>query len=212
MDKNVENMSPEELYELQKQNCLFCQIVNKKIPSNILYEDDKVVCVLDIYPSNIGHTIIIPKEHYQILPQIPDNIVKHMFKIAKHVSHAILKSFINEGVNGTNIFLANGAVAGQKAPHLIMHVLPRTDEDKFLKFEKKSLDEQKIVYYKNKISEILNNQQNRNNQQTSTNYTNNTTNNTTNSINNTENNTNNINDKKDNENVNLDELNLDELL
>lgn len=203
MDKDVENMSPEELYELQKQNCLFCQIVNKKIPSNILYEDDKVVCVLDIYPANIGHTIIIPKEHYQILPQISDKIVKHMFKIAKHISHAILKSFINEGVNGTNIFLANGAVAGQKAPHLIMHIIPRTNEDKFLKFEKKSLDEQKIVYYKNKVSEILNNQQNKNNQTQQITNKQNNVNNAKNNINNNINN---------NENVDLDDLNLDELL
>ncbi len=169
MEENIDynNLSPEEMLELQKKNCLFCQIVEKKIPSKIVYEDDKVICVLDIQPSNIGHTIIIPKEHYQIIPQIPDSIVKHMFKIAKHISHSILKSFSNEGVNGTNIFLANGYIAGQKAPHLIMHVIPRTDNDKFLKFEKKSLEENKILEYKNKIAEKLNYNQN-NNQNTQT--------------------------------------------
>ncbi len=209
MEENIDynNLSPEEILELQKKNCLFCQIVEKKIPSKIVYEDDKVICVLDIQPSNIGHTIIIPKEHYQIIPQIPDSIVKHMFKIAKHISHSILKSFSNEGVNGTNIFLANGYIAGQKAPHLIMHVIPRTDNDKFLKFEKKSLEENKILEYKNKISEKLNYNQNT---QTQTSQI--QTQKTTQQITNTNNIQNTNNNKTSTDDVDIDNLDLEELL
>ncbi len=190
---DLDNLSPEEIIELQKKNCIFCQIVEKKIPSKTVYEDEKVICVLDIYPSNIGHTIIIPKEHYQIIPQVPDKTIKHMFKIAKHISHSILKSFINEGINGTNIFLANGAIAGQKAPHLIMHIIPRTNEDKFLKFEKKSLEENKILEYKNKIIEKLNPNLNTNKKEDSMKRK--------------------KEDKKtEKENINLDDINLEELL
>ncbi len=192
------NLSPEEILELQKKNCIFCQIAEKKIPSKIVYEDEKIICVLDIQPSNIGHTIIIPKEHYQILPQIPDSIVKHMFKIAKHISHSILKSFSNEGINGTNIFLANGHIAGQKAPHLIMHIIPRTDNDKFLKFEKKSLEENKIIEYKNIFMRKLNVQSQNVKQNTK--------------IKDEEKNGIQKNGINKNENINIDDLDLEELI
>jgi len=119
-------MNQAEMLELQRKNCVFCKIINKEIPSHEIYSDDKVSIILDINPANEGHCLILPKEHYQIMPQIPKEIISYMFIMAKRTSKLLLKSL---AVHGTTIFVANGAVAGQKAPHFMIHVIPRTKSD-----------------------------------------------------------------------------------
>ena len=109
---DTSNMSPEEIMGLQKQNCIFCKIISKEIPSKFIHEDERVAVILDINPANEGHCLILPKEHYQILPQIPPDMIGYMAEIAKKTSRSLLKSI---GVQGTTVFVANGALAGQKA-------------------------------------------------------------------------------------------------
>jgi len=125
-EEELKNMSPEEIVQMQEQNCIFCHIVSGKVPSKKVYEDSGVMAFLDINPANPGHVLLIPKNHQAILPQISDEDVGHMFKISKRISNSLLKSL---QVKGTNIFVANGAVAGQKAPHFMIHIIPRYDED-----------------------------------------------------------------------------------
>ncbi len=141
-------MSPQEILELQKKNCIFCKIIAKEIPSYEIYSDDKVLVILDINPANEGHCLILPKQHYQILPQIPPDLIGYMFKIAKKTSRSLLKAL---GIQGTSIFVANGALAGQKAPHFMIHVIPRHRGDLLFKMPKKSIDGETI----NKIKEML---------------------------------------------------------
>ncbi len=119
-------MTAQEILELQKKNCIFCKIISKEIPSHEIYTDEKVVVILDINPANEGHCLILPKQHYQILPQIPQDLIGYMFVIAKKTSRALLKAL---GVQGTTIFVANGAIAGQKSPHFMIHVIPRMPSD-----------------------------------------------------------------------------------
>jgi len=125
-EEELANMSPEQLQELQKQNCIFCHIISGKVASKKIYEDDKVLAILDINPANPGHILLLIKKHYQIMPQIPDDEISHMFMVAKAISHACLKAL---KAQGTNIFIANGMVAGQKAPHFMLHVIPRANVD-----------------------------------------------------------------------------------
>jgi histidine triad (HIT) family protein len=125
-EEELKNMSPEQIADMQKQNCIFCQIVSGKIPSKKVFEDEKTIAFLDINPASSGHILLIPKTHYAILPQIPEDEVGHLFTIAKNLSNALLKGL---GVKGTNIFVANGQVAGQKAPHFMIHIIPRREGD-----------------------------------------------------------------------------------
>ena len=125
-EEDLRNMSPEELLELEKKNCLFCNIVSGKIPAKQVYEDDKVLSVLDINPAAPGHMLLMTKEHFQIMPQIPDELVTHLGEAARKLSHAALKGL---HTRGTTIFIANGAVAGQRAPHFILHIIPREEGD-----------------------------------------------------------------------------------
>jgi len=125
-EEELKNMSPEQIAELQKQNCIFCKIIKGEIPSKKVYEDEKCVGILDINPASEGHVLILPKEHFQILPQIPEDLINHLFVVSKEISHSVLQAF---GAKGTNIFVANGAVAGQRAPHFMVHVFQRTEGD-----------------------------------------------------------------------------------
>lgn len=111
--------------------CIFCQIIEGKVPSKKIYEDEVCVGILDIRPLNKGHMLLIPKEHYQIAPQVPEPVIKHLGMISKKLSQASLRGF---KAQGTNIFMANGAIAGQQMPHVVIHIIPRFDGDKVTVF------------------------------------------------------------------------------
>ena len=72
------------------------------------------------------------------MPQIPEKEIGHMFTVAKHLSQVMLKKL---GVEGTNVFVANGLVAGQKAQHFMLHVIPRRDEDGLVPLPEHLVDE-----------------------------------------------------------------------
>ncbi|MBI2142834.1 HIT domain-containing protein [Candidatus Woesearchaeota archaeon] len=120
------SMSQPELEELQRKNCVFCHIASGKVPARKVYEDDECVAVLDINPANQGHVLLMPKEHYTVMFQVPEDALGHIFIIAKGLSQAGLKAFQS---SGTTIFAANGIAAGQRAPHFMLHVIPRTQAD-----------------------------------------------------------------------------------
>lgn len=147
---NLENLSPEEILELQRKNCIFCKIINNEIPSNEIYSDDKVKVILDINPASEGHCLVLPKKHYQILPQIPDDLIGYLFSSAKKTSRALLKAL---AVKGTTIFVANGAIAGQKAPHFMIHVIPRNKGDLLFEIPKNKADGSQLNEIKIKLSE-----------------------------------------------------------
>src|SRR3989338_1535482 len=112
LQEKLKNMSPEELKEFHKKQCIFCQIISGKVQSRKVYDDDLVVAILDVNPANPGHTLIMPKEHYSIMPQMPDEEVSHIFIVAKALSNASLRAL---EAQGSNIIVANGVAAGQKA-------------------------------------------------------------------------------------------------
>ena len=126
LQEKIKNMSPEELKEFQKKQCIFCQIIEGKVQAKKIYEDEKSIAILDINPANPGHILLLPKEHYSVMPQIPEEEVAHLFMVSKFLSNAILKSL---DASGTNIVVANGPAAGQKAQHFMIHVIPRKEGD-----------------------------------------------------------------------------------
>ena len=126
LQEKIKQMSPEELKEFQKKQCVFCQIIAGKVQSKKVYEDDKVLGVLDINPANPGHVLLLTKEHYSIMPQIPEDEIEHVFAAVKHVSNSMLRGI---DAQGTNIIVANGISAGQRAQHFMVHIIPRKEND-----------------------------------------------------------------------------------
>ncbi len=106
--------------------CIFCQIAAGKANSQKVYEDSELLVVLDINPANPGHCLVMTKAHYQVMPQIPDDVTGRMMEVVRKVSHAGLAAL---KAQGTSIFVANGAIAGQRAPHFMLHVIPRVHGD-----------------------------------------------------------------------------------
>jgi len=121
LDPNTRKMLDE-----QKANCIFCSISSGKVPSQKVFEDDKVFAILDINPASVGHVLVMTKEHYPILPLVPPGDLLGVCNSIKSIGGTFLKKL---GVAGYTVFVANGAVAGQKAPHFILHLIPRKFED-----------------------------------------------------------------------------------
>lgn len=122
----------------QGQQCIFCQIVSGAIPSRKVYEDELVLAILDIRPASPGHILIMPKQHVMAMPQLPAGTVARLGMTVKVLSKVLLQTF---QCTGTSLFVANGAAAGQRVPHFMMHLIPRQDDDG-LPFQ---LDEQEVT-------------------------------------------------------------------
>jgi len=147
-EEDLKNMSPEEIAELQKQNCIFCKIANKEIPAKIVHEDADTICVLDINPASEGHILVYPKKHYMIMPHMPDDVLAKVFKSVKLMSHTLLKTL---QCNGTTVFVANGVAAGQKAPHVLIHIFPRRENDGLVQLPKYEMSDEQIEKLKKEL-------------------------------------------------------------
>ncbi len=125
-EEDLAKMSPEQLRELQRQQCIFCHIISGKVPSRKVYEDERCLAVLDINPGAPGHLLLLPKEHVSILPQLPAEDMAHLGMVAKQLSGVLIKAL---RADGTTLLAANGVAAGQRAAHVMWHVIPRKDGD-----------------------------------------------------------------------------------
>ena len=124
--------------------CIFCKIINKEIPSKIIYEDEKCIAFLDINPTNKGDALIATKEHYETFTDVSDNLLKHCAVIAKKIAIKQKKVF---DYTDYNILSNNGKNAGQFVSHFHMHITPRLANDGLkvtshhLKLEDKEFEE-----------------------------------------------------------------------
>ncbi|MDD5043069.1 MAG: HIT family protein [Patescibacteria group bacterium] len=107
-------------------DCIFCNIIKGEIPSAKVYEDDEIFAFLDINPVNPGHTLVIPKEHYDDFSLTPNELLSKMMPVIDKISKAIMNGL---GAQGFNLELNNGRVAGQIVPHAHFHIVPRFPDD-----------------------------------------------------------------------------------
>ncbi len=117
---------------MSAQDCIFCKILKKEIPAKIVFENESNIAFLDNHPISKGHTIIVPKKHYQNLEDIPEEILCETLKTVKNVAK-LLRSKLK--IEGYNILQNNFEAAGQAIRHFHVHIIPRNQKDK--KFEVK---------------------------------------------------------------------------
>jgi histidine triad (HIT) family protein len=113
------------------KSCVFCKIARKQAPASFVYEDENVLAFLDIRPLNEGHTLVIPKEHYVTIFEVPEELVAHLHRIVKRVALAVRESTKADGIS---IIQQNGKAAGQEIFHLHVHVIPRYEGQKLPRF------------------------------------------------------------------------------
>jgi len=109
-------------------DCIFCKILNGELLASTIYEDEHIVVIVDLYPVNKGHLLIIPKSHAAYISDVADDILSHMIVFAKKMNKS-LRAFYD--CDGVNFFLADGAAAGQEVFHCHLHVYPRFNDDGF---------------------------------------------------------------------------------
>ena len=112
--------------ELGENSCIFCNIITKKLPHVDVYEDDNFVVLMDKYPISRGHTLIIPKIHYDNLLIMPGTEVGRLYSLVPIIAGAIVTAVKADGFNvGQN----NGKAANQIVPHVHVHIIPRFNDD-----------------------------------------------------------------------------------
>ena len=123
--------------------CIFCSIVNKEIPSSCIYEDDQVMAFLDLSQVTKGHTLLVPKKHYDNLLECDYETLAHLIQVVKMLAVRISERLNAQGVNVLN---NTHEAAGQTVNHLHFHIIPRYSENdavviQFNESEKQDLDE-----------------------------------------------------------------------
>ncbi|MBC8224254.1 HIT family protein [Candidatus Bathyarchaeota archaeon] len=108
------------------ENCVFCAIVEGRIPSHMVYEDEKTLAFLDIHPSALGHTLVIPKAHVARVEDLPEEDARSLFAALRKIVGRIQEAV---GAPASTIGINNGRESGQEVPHVHIHVIPRNRGD-----------------------------------------------------------------------------------
>jgi diadenosine tetraphosphate (Ap4A) HIT family hydrolase len=104
-------------------SCTFCRIVEGSQEASVVYQDELVVAFLDVMPINPGHTLIIPRRHMAFLAEVEPEEGARMFLVGQRVNRAMRAGKLR--CDGVNLFLNDGAEAGQRVFHTHLHVVPR---------------------------------------------------------------------------------------
>ena len=102
--------------------CLFCKIIKGEIPCVKVYEDNDVLGFLDISQTTLGHTLVIPKDHYDNFLFVPNDLLGKCFSAAQKIAQALVSGL---GAKGVNILVNTNEIAGQTIMHFHIHVIPR---------------------------------------------------------------------------------------
>ena len=101
---------------------IFTQIIDRKLPGFFVFEDQNHVAILDKYPIDHGHTLVIPKKPYELLTEMPQNEVAELFSLVPIIAIAVKKA---TGADAFSIAQNNGKAAKQIIPHVHVHIIPR---------------------------------------------------------------------------------------
>jgi Diadenosine tetraphosphate (Ap4A) hydrolase and other HIT family hydrolases len=107
---------------LRSVECVFCEIARGRAPAFVVYEGERVLAILDKYPMSEGHTLVITREHYRDIFELPEVHLAEMVRVAKLVALAQKKAL---GARGVRLVMNNGREAGQEIMHAHIHVIPR---------------------------------------------------------------------------------------
>ncbi len=111
---------------MKKDDCIFCKLANGDIPTNTIYEDNDFRVFLDAAPATKGHCLIVPKEHFDNLEELSDDVASKVFPLAKKMMKLLKEKL---GWDGFNVVQNNGEVAGQTVFHFHTHLIPRYIDD-----------------------------------------------------------------------------------
>ena len=100
-------------------DCIFCKIANKEIKSNFVYEDEIVMAIMDINPICDGHILVIPKNHFETVFDVPTDVLSHMYKTAEQLTYKVMNV---TGEKGATLSFNYGDK--QEIKHVHLHIMP----------------------------------------------------------------------------------------
>lgn len=106
--------------------CIFCSILSGQLPSAQVYKDPDFLVIMDKYPINRGHALVIPTKHYDTLLHMPPEEVGRLYAMVPAVAKAVVSAV---GADGFNVGQNNGIAANQIVPHVHVHIVPRFADD-----------------------------------------------------------------------------------
>jgi histidine triad (HIT) family protein len=109
--------------------CIFCQIIEGKVPASVVHRDDVVMAFMDIRPVNTGHVLVVPLRHFAEMSDMDEETGMRLFQVTMRVQKAVRASGVR--CEGINLFLADGEAAFQEVFHVHMHIIPRFRGDSF---------------------------------------------------------------------------------
>lgn len=124
--------------------CVFCKIISGEYSSHKIYEDEKVLAILDLSQATLGHTLVMPKEHYENIFDLESETAKHLFDVVKKI--CVHYKNVMPNLKGINLLNNNQEKAGQTVMHYHMHIIPRYENDDLVNmhFTEHKLDLAKI--------------------------------------------------------------------
>jgi histidine triad (HIT) family protein len=108
--------------------CIFCELIHGGGEVSICYEDSQAIAFMDVQPVNAGHVLVVPRQHFDSLVDVPSDLARHLFDVALRLGPIVRRL---AGADGLNIIVNSGASAGQDVFHYHVHVIPRRKDDGF---------------------------------------------------------------------------------
>ncbi len=109
-------------------HCIFCDLIRGAAEVSICYEDSTAIAFMDIQPVNAGHVLVVPREHYEVLQDIPKAVGVHLYTVATKLIPVVQTA---SGASDMNIVVNSGQAAGQNVMHYHIHLIPRREGDGF---------------------------------------------------------------------------------
>ena len=124
--------------------CVFCDIVDGKIPSKKVFENESLIAILDISQTTKGHTLVMPKKHYDNFLEMPKQDFGKLMELVQTLSLQIINKL---NANGCNTLINTNEVAGQTVKHIHVHIIPRYDDNDTVSFNfsQNDLDLDKVL-------------------------------------------------------------------
>ena len=108
-------------------DCVFCKIIKGEYGSHKVFENEKIVAFLDIHPVTPGHTLVVPRAHFETWIDLPVDVASSLSQSSQVVARGVLKA---TGAVGFNLLMNNDRCSGQNVPHAHFHVIPRKPDDR----------------------------------------------------------------------------------
>lgn len=134
-------------------DCLFCDIISGKKTGHFIYEDDSHVAFLDKYPIDVGHSLVIPREHHERITDMPAEKVGELFSKVPKIVNGVLQA---TNADAFSLGQNNGRAAKQIIPHVHVHIIPRYDHKGTIWTKRGISNDDELKELANKIRTIIN--------------------------------------------------------